>query len=101
MTRLPWADLTARFNETRGPSGAAIFIHPRHPDYPPTWLTRHYGVLCVGWPGVSAMTFQPRQLIRCQYRVWVHRGSPDLSEFSRIDQAFHSLQKVRWERQAP
>ncbi len=48
MTRLPWADLTADFGAGK-PSGAAIFVVPSHPDFPPMWLTRHYGVLCLGW----------------------------------------------------
>ncbi|MBI2949371.1 MAG: PmoA family protein [Verrucomicrobia bacterium] len=77
MTRLPWADLSARFGGRAQPSGAAIFIAPDHPDYPPEWLTRHYGVLCLGWPGVKAKTFQPGEVIRCRYRVWIHRGSRD------------------------
>ena len=42
-TPLPWADLTCKFAGAKQPSGAAIFIPRDHPDYPPTWLTRHYG----------------------------------------------------------
>ena len=41
LTRLEWADLTARFAGASGQSGGAIFVDPAHPDYPPTWLTRH------------------------------------------------------------
>lgn len=74
ITRLPWADLSAQFTDAKQPSGAAVFIAPTHPDYPPEWLTRHYGVLCVGWPGVKEQTFQPGKPIRCRYRVLVHRG---------------------------
>jgi hypothetical protein len=79
ITRLEWADLSARFSGAAMPSGAAVFIHPKHPDYPPEWLTRHYGVLCVGYPGVKAATFPPDKPIRCRYRVWIHRGAPDQS----------------------
>ncbi len=79
-TRLPWADLTAPFPGARGRSGAAIFIHPSHPDYPPTWLTRHYGVLCVGWPGVKGGTLEPGKTARCRYRIWIHRGDPEVDE---------------------
>ena len=61
ITRLPWADLSARFAGHAQPSGAAIFVAPDHPDYPPEWLTRHYGVLCLGWPGVKPKTFQARR----------------------------------------
>jgi hypothetical protein len=67
--------LTAKFASAPGPSGAAIFIDPAHPDYPPEWLTRHYGVLCVGWPGVDGKTFPAAKPIRCRYRVWIHRGN--------------------------
>jgi hypothetical protein len=84
-TPLPWADLSARFAGGKGPSGAAIFVDPSHPDYPPTWLTRHYGVLCVGWPGVKGKTFPPGIPIRLNYRVWVHRGDADVG---RLKQAY-------------
>lgn len=77
MTRLPWADLTGQFAGPSQPSGAAIFIPKSHPDYPPMWLTRHYGVLCLGWPGIDAQTFPAGKEIRCQYRVWIHRGAAD------------------------
>ncbi len=58
-TPLPWADMTYPFTSPSTPSGAALFISPEHPDYPPTWLTRHYGPLCIGWPGVRDKTFAP------------------------------------------
>ncbi len=74
MTNLPWADLTRLWTAEKTTSGAAIFVHPSHPDFPPQWLTRHYGVLCLGWPGVKPETFQPGQVIHCRYRVWIHRG---------------------------
>lgn len=77
MTHLPWADLTARFDGAAQPGGAAIFVPKTHPDFPPMWLTRHYGVLCLGWPGVEAQTFQSGKPIKLEYRVWVHRGPAD------------------------
>jgi hypothetical protein len=77
MTRLSWTDLTRVWPSQRTTSGAAIFVHPSHPDYPPTWLTRHYGVLCLGWPGVRPRTLAVGEPVRCQYRVWIHRGQPD------------------------
>ncbi len=77
-TRLPWADFTAPFPGAPGRSGAAVLIHPSHPDHPPTWLTRHYGCLCVGWPGVKGGTLEPGKTARCRYRVWIHRGDPDV-----------------------
>jgi hypothetical protein len=78
ITRLPWADLSARFAGRSKASGAAIFVAPDHPDYPPEWLTRHYGVLCLGWPGVKPKTFQPGETVHCRYRVWIHRGAPSV-----------------------
>lgn len=82
MTRLPWADLSAVFAPQTKPSGAAIFLAPDHPDYPPTWLTRHYGVLCLGWPGVKPESFPPDKPIRCRYRLWIHRGAPAPAELA-------------------
>lgn len=99
IARLPWADLSARLSGRQDPSGAAIFIAPDHPDYPPEWLTRHYGVLCVGWPGVKSKTFQPGEIIRCRYRVWIHRGAPNVE---RVKQAYHAFElagQVKWEGQ--
>ena len=78
VKRLPWADFTAPFPGANGVSGLALFIHSSHPDYPPTWLTRHYGCLCVGWPGVEPKTLAPGKAVTCRYRLWVHRGQPDL-----------------------
>jgi hypothetical protein len=83
MTRLPWADYTGRFQGAPGRSGAAIFIDPSHPSYPPTWLTRHYGALCVGWPGVDPDSLEPGKPVRCAYRVWVHRGDADVALLKR------------------
>lgn len=83
MTNLPWADLTRLWDAEKLTSGAAIFVHPSHPDYPPQWLTRHYGVLCLGWPGVKPATFQPGNTIHCRYRVWIHRGIASVDRLSR------------------
>ncbi|MBA4149762.1 MAG: PmoA family protein [Verrucomicrobia bacterium] len=85
VTRLPWADLSAQFDGANAMSGATIFVDPAHPDYPPEWLTRHYGVLCVGWPGVEEQTFQPGEPIRCRYRVWIHRGVPDSAKLKSVE----------------
>lgn len=90
MTNLPWADLTRQWTLEKTTSGAAIFVHPSHPDFPPQWLTRHYGVLCLGWPGIESKTFQPGQAIRCSYRVWIHRGAAELPA---IERAFEAYQK--------
>jgi hypothetical protein len=79
VTKLPWADFSADFQSNKI-SGAAIFVHPGHPDYPPTWMTRHYGILSVGWPGVNAQTFPPGKPFTCRYRIWIHRGPPDAGQ---------------------
>jgi hypothetical protein len=96
MTRLPWADLTAKYPDAPAPSGAAIFIAPDHPDYPPMWLTRHYGVLCVGWPGVDAKEFPAGEPIRCRYRVWIHRGATDKSAMEKVYAAYLAGEKSAW-----
>lgn len=94
MTHLPWADFSARFEGRTQSSGAAIFIAPTHPDYPPEWLTRHYGVLCVGWPGVTAKTFQPGEKIRCDYRVLIHRGNRDAGTLQKAYRDYERSQKA-------
>ncbi len=75
-TPLALADLTSKLKDPNAkmPSGAAIFVDPHHPDFPPTWLTRHYGILCVGWKGVNGKDFEPGLPIRLAYRIWVHNG---------------------------
>ena len=92
IARLTWADFSAKFavptsmetdivlsqeksNDFALESGVVLMISPTHPDYPPTWLTRHYGVLCVGWPGVDGQTFQPGETFKLDYRILIHRGT--------------------------
>jgi hypothetical protein len=83
VTKLPWADFAGDFQGAAGASGAAIFVHPQHRDYPPTWMTRHYGLVSVGWPGVEPQTFPPNEPITCRYRVWIHRGTPSAAEIQK------------------
>jgi len=85
---LPWADFTAPLRRPAGRSGAAVFVHASHPAYPPTWLTRHYGCLCVGWPGVKPATLRPGKPGRCRYRLWVHRGQPDVKTLQKAYKAY-------------
>jgi len=96
-TPLAWADFTSNFGETAGRSGAAVFVDPHHPNYPPTWLTRHYGPLCVGWPGVKAQTFEPGKPIRLQYRVWIHKTAVETAEIQAAYDAYGAARKARWE----
>src|SRR5262249_2601974 len=35
ITQLPWADLSGDLNPNGGLSGAAVFVNPKHPNYPP------------------------------------------------------------------
>jgi Methane oxygenase PmoA len=94
-TPLPWADMTASFAGGKGPSGAAIFVPLDQPDYPPTWLTRHYGPLCIGWPGVHGKTFPPGRPIHLAYRLWIHSGAVSGEELERAYAAYAA--KARWE----
>lgn len=87
-TPLAWADFTSQFGDGDQRSGAAIFVPRDHPDYPPTWLTRHYGPLCVGWPGVKAKTFPPGEPIRLHYRIWIHADAPETAEIGRAYEAY-------------
>src|SRR5262245_9541699 len=88
VTRLPWADFVGDFAGAKGQSGAAIFVHPTHRDFPPTWMTRHYGLVSVGWPGVEPQTFPANQPITCTYRVWIHRGAPTAAEIQKAYDAY-------------
>jgi hypothetical protein len=91
ITRLPWADLSARIQGAQNPSGAAVFVHPSHPDFPPEWMTREYGLLSVGWPGVNAKTLAAGEPVTCRYRIWLHRGTPDAAT---IQKAFDEYRTV-------
>jgi len=82
-TPLAWADYTSRFGDNDNRSGAALFVPKTHPDYPPTWLTRYYGPLCIGWPGVKDRTFQPGEEIKLQYRLWIHDGPVDVRQIEK------------------
>ena len=84
VTNLPWADFSGDLKKDSGDmSGIALFVDPRHPDFPPTWMTRHYGLLAVGWPGVTPKTLPAGEPVTCRYRIWIHRGSPDAAEIQR------------------
>ena len=95
-TRLTWADITGHAVGAKARSGCAILIPKDHPDYPPTWLTRHYGPLCVGWPGVKPMTLPPGKSFRLRYRLWIHRGDADLKTLKAAYAANTTLDNIRW-----
>ena len=76
-TRLAWVDLTQPFSGAMTPSGATLMAPPSHPDYPPTWVARHYGLQGVGYPGVKSETFPTGQPLRLSYRLWIHKTAAD------------------------
>ena len=73
-----------------------MFVHPQHPNYPPTWLTRHYGPLCVGWPGVHARQYEPGQPHRLPYRMWLHSGDADVEQLKAQYAAFTAGAQSQW-----
>lgn len=97
-TPLEWADLSYRFADAAERSGGAVFVHPQHPNFPPTWLTRHYGPLCVGWPGVHARQYEPGQAHRLPYRIWVHAGQAEVDQLGAEYAAFTAGTQVHWEK---
>lgn len=93
-TPLAWADYTSRFDNRNEPSGAAVFVPKDHPDFAPTWLTRYYGALCVGWPGVKDRKFEPGEEIKLRYRVWIHDGGVSVEQLEKAYQEYHSARKL-------
>lgn len=86
---LTWADYTSVFSKkSTQKSGGTVFIPKSHPDYPPTWLARYYGPLCVGWPGVIAQKFKEGETIKLQYRLWIHDGQPSREQIEKIYQQY-------------
>ncbi|MGL4594621.1 MAG: DUF6807 family protein [Thermoguttaceae bacterium] len=94
-TPLQWANFTSKFQRDRDDkvigeqSGAAIFVPKTHPDFPPTWLTRYYGPLCVGWPGVHSRKFESGEIIQLSYRVWIHDKPVSLEELTNAYNAYN------------
>ncbi len=97
MAKLEWADFSRHFEGAPGRSGATVMVHPEHPDFPPTWLTRHYGPQCVGWPGVEAQTFEPGKPIRLMYRIWIHADDGQTEAIQQAYDAYAAAAKARWE----
>lgn len=95
-TPLEWADLTTQIAGAPNRSGGAVFVHPQHPNFPPTWLTRHYGPLCVGWPGVHARQYEPGQPHRLPYRIWLHSGAADVEQLKSQYAAFTAGAQAQW-----
>ena len=100
VTKLPWADLSGDLNRNAAGllSGAALFVHPEHPDFPLTWMTRHYGLLAVGWPGVTSQTFAAGNPFTCRYRLWLHRGALEAAEIQKAYEAYGATIKLQQDR---
>jgi len=96
-TRLTWADLTSTFEPALRPSGVALFVPRSHPDYPPSWLTRHYGAMCIGWPGVEPKSFAPGRPIRLNYRLWIHRNELEAEAIQKAYEAYLAEADIHWE----
>ena len=95
-TILRWSDFTSKFDGRDAASGAAIFIAPDHPDYPPEWLLRYYGPLCVGWPGVYPETLQPGKPVRMSYRFWIHKDAVGTAALSKAYSAYLAGLNAAW-----
>jgi hypothetical protein len=79
--RATWVDWTGMFVGPDGHrldrrSGAALMVHPSHPDTPPEWITRAYGPVNVAWPGLRMIDLPQGKPVLLRYRFWVHRGDP-------------------------
>ena len=93
ITRLPWVDLSGDLKGNDALSGAAVFVDPKHPSYPPTWMTRHYGLLAVGWPGITPHTLPADKAVSLRYRIWIHRGAPETAEIQKVYDAYRNRSK--------
>ena len=95
-TPLPWCDMTYPFTSPSTPSGAALFVSPEDPDYPQTWMARHYGILSIGWPGIKGKTFPPGQPIHLSYRVWIHKSAVSVADLEKAYAAYGLNNKAEW-----
>ncbi len=93
---LRWADYASRFGAPNDElSGAAIFLAPSFPDFPPTWLTRYYGPLCTGFPGVETQKFEPNKPIVMRARIWIHKGLVPLETLQKAYERWANEEKQR------
>jgi hypothetical protein len=98
MARLPWADLTGKFKREGGDavtSGGTLFVDPQHPDFPLEWMTRDYGALCPGWPGVKPKALPAGKTFTGHYRVWIHAGPRDEKQIAAAYKQFTGEQAVK------
>jgi len=92
-----WADFSSPFTSDGAISGATIFVPTGHPGYPPTWLLRHYGAICVGWPGVRAKTFPAGTPFQLVYRISIHDGAGEREQLDQVYHAYLAASRCHWE----
>jgi hypothetical protein len=54
-------------------------------------MTREYGLLAVGWPGVKPKTLLPGETVACRYRLWIHRDTLDAAEIQEVYDAYATV----------
>lgn len=74
---MPWVDYSQKYNQRDNFAGASIFVSPAHPNLPPGWTIRYYGIFGVAWPGTHTVHLAPEdpQPIELRYRLWIHKGN--------------------------
>ena len=91
VKKLPWADLSGDLSGKPDVlSGAALFAHPTNRDFPPEWMTREYGMLAAGWPGVNPQTIAKNESVTLRYRLWIHRGNPEAADIQKAFETYRS-----------
>ncbi|MDQ3439486.1 MAG: PmoA family protein [Planctomycetota bacterium] len=91
VAKLPWADLSGDLGgKPDALTGAALFAHPTNRDFPPEWMTRGYGMLAAGWPGVKPQTIGKDESVTLQYRLWIHRGNPEAADIQKAFETYRS-----------
>jgi hypothetical protein len=58
-------------------------------------VIRHYGGLRLGWPGVKPAAFHVGKVIRCRYRVWIHRGPASAERLARAHEDYQAREDSR------
>ncbi|MCA9731856.1 MAG: PmoA family protein [Deferribacteres bacterium] len=94
LKNLPWADLSAVFNNSDHFSGAAVFQHKDNPDFPAGWCLRHYGFLGIAWPGVNRVSLNPGESITLKARIWIHEGNATEGMCEEAYQAFQNPPQI-------
>jgi hypothetical protein len=56
-------------------------------------MTREYGLLAVGWPGITPQSLPAGKTVSLRYRIWVHRGVPEASEIQKVYDTYRNGSK--------